>query len=101
MQEPKKRGIFRFTDSGNNLATDDIVQRIIKNRFVWQYEQNVKTSLTWNVNVNMQMSRISLCPGRLQFEARNQKKEAKEMAVIEALKHKEDSLKTDVALTNN
>ncbi len=49
----------------------------------------------------MQMSRISLCPGRLQFEARNQKKEAKEMAVIEALKHKEDSLKTDVALTNN
>uniref|UniRef100_A0A671RT08 ethanolamine-phosphate cytidylyltransferase n=1 Tax=Sinocyclocheilus anshuiensis TaxID=1608454 RepID=A0A671RT08_9TELE len=28
---------------------------------------------------------------RLQFEARNQKKEAKEMAVIEALKHKEDS----------
>lgn len=67
--EPKKRGIFCVLDSGNNLTTDDIVQRIIKNR--------------------------------LQFEARNQKKEAKEMAVIEALKHKEDSLKTDVALTNN
>uniref|UniRef100_A0A671RRR9 ethanolamine-phosphate cytidylyltransferase n=1 Tax=Sinocyclocheilus anshuiensis TaxID=1608454 RepID=A0A671RRR9_9TELE len=33
---------------------------------------------------------------RLQFEARNQKKEAKEMAVIEALKHKEDSLKIEI-----
>uniref|UniRef100_A0A8C2BDC9 ethanolamine-phosphate cytidylyltransferase n=1 Tax=Cyprinus carpio TaxID=7962 RepID=A0A8C2BDC9_CYPCA len=67
--EPKKRGVFRILDSGNNLTSDDIVQRIIENR--------------------------------LQFEARNQKKEAKEMAVIEALKHKEDSLKTETALTNN
>uniref|UniRef100_A0A673HI87 ethanolamine-phosphate cytidylyltransferase n=1 Tax=Sinocyclocheilus rhinocerous TaxID=307959 RepID=A0A673HI87_9TELE len=67
--EPKKRGIFRILDSGNNLTSDDIVQRIIENR--------------------------------LQFEARNQKKEAKEMAVIEALKHKDDSLKTETALTNN
>uniref|UniRef100_A0A8C2CUZ6 ethanolamine-phosphate cytidylyltransferase n=1 Tax=Cyprinus carpio TaxID=7962 RepID=A0A8C2CUZ6_CYPCA len=33
---------------------------------------------------------------RLQFEARNQKKEAKEMAVIEALKNKEDLQKTEV-----
>lgn len=31
-QEPKKRGIFRTIDSGNNLTTDDIVQRIIANR---------------------------------------------------------------------
>uniref|UniRef100_A0A4W5JX86 Uncharacterized protein n=1 Tax=Hucho hucho TaxID=62062 RepID=A0A4W5JX86_9TELE len=53
-QEPKKRGIFRTVDSGNGLTTDDIVQRIIKNR--------------------------------LQFEARNQKKEAKEIAVFEAMK---------------
>uniref|UniRef100_A0A8C5EB18 ethanolamine-phosphate cytidylyltransferase n=1 Tax=Gouania willdenowi TaxID=441366 RepID=A0A8C5EB18_GOUWI len=30
--EPKKRGIFRVIDSGNNLTTDDIVQRIIENR---------------------------------------------------------------------
>ncbi|XP_064818935.1 uncharacterized protein LOC135536569 [Oncorhynchus masou masou] len=52
--EPKKRGIFRTVDSGNGLTTDDIVQRIIKNR--------------------------------LQFEARNQKKEAKEIAVFEAMK---------------
>uniref|UniRef100_A0A3Q2CVP8 ethanolamine-phosphate cytidylyltransferase n=1 Tax=Cyprinodon variegatus TaxID=28743 RepID=A0A3Q2CVP8_CYPVA len=55
--EPKRRGIFRTIDSGNNLTTDDIVQRIIANR--------------------------------LQFEARNQKKEAKEMAVIEAMKRRE------------
>lgn len=55
--EPKKRGVFRAIDSGNNLTTDDIVQRIIENR--------------------------------LQFEARNQKKEAKEMAVIEAMKKRE------------
>uniref|UniRef100_A0A8C9U252 ethanolamine-phosphate cytidylyltransferase n=1 Tax=Scleropages formosus TaxID=113540 RepID=A0A8C9U252_SCLFO len=52
------RGIFRTVDSGNNLTTDDIVQRIIKNR--------------------------------LQFEARNQKKEAKEMAVIQAMKRREE-----------
>lgn len=39
--------------------------------------------------------------GRLQFEARNQKKEAKEMAVFEALKHKDDSLKTEAALVKN
>uniref|UniRef100_A0A3B4EWL6 ethanolamine-phosphate cytidylyltransferase n=2 Tax=Haplochromini TaxID=319058 RepID=A0A3B4EWL6_9CICH len=56
-KEPKKRGVFRAIDSGNNLTTDDIVQRIIENR--------------------------------LQFEARNQKKEAKEMAVIEAMKKRE------------
>uniref|UniRef100_A0A3Q2ULP4 ethanolamine-phosphate cytidylyltransferase n=1 Tax=Fundulus heteroclitus TaxID=8078 RepID=A0A3Q2ULP4_FUNHE len=55
--EPKRRGIFRTIDSGNNLTTDDIVQRIIENR--------------------------------LQFEARNQKKEAKEMAVIEAMKRRD------------
>ncbi|XP_070776437.1 ethanolamine-phosphate cytidylyltransferase isoform X3 [Enoplosus armatus] len=56
-REPKKRGVFRTIDSGNNLTTDDIVQRIIENR--------------------------------LQFEARNQKKEAKEMAVIEAMKREQ------------
>lgn len=31
-QEPKKRGIFRVLDSGSDLTTDDIVQRIIENR---------------------------------------------------------------------
>nr|KAF6458052.1 phosphate cytidylyltransferase 2, ethanolamine [Rousettus aegyptiacus] len=51
-QEPKKRGIFCHVDSGNDLTTDLIVQRIIKNR--------------------------------LAYEARNQKKEAKELAFLEA-----------------
>ncbi|KAL2100660.1 hypothetical protein ACEWY4_002421 [Coilia grayii] len=55
---PKRKGIFRTVDSGNGLTTDDIVQRIIKNR--------------------------------LQFEARNQKKEAKEMAVIQAMRKGEE-----------
>lgn len=32
LQEPKKRGIFRQIDSGSDLTTDLIVQRIIKNR---------------------------------------------------------------------
>ncbi|KAJ8362836.1 hypothetical protein SKAU_G00116670 [Synaphobranchus kaupii] len=63
--EPKKRGIFRTVDSGNGLTTDDIVQRIIKNR--------------------------------LQFEARNQKKEAKEMAVIQAMKRREGEKSHDRA----
>nr|XP_046261923.1 ethanolamine-phosphate cytidylyltransferase isoform X3 [Scatophagus argus] len=63
--EPKKRGIFRTIDSGNNLTTDDIVQRIIENR--------------------------------LQFEARNQKKEAKEMAVIEAMKRREQQEQNEAA----
>lgn len=31
-QEPKRRGIFRQIDSGSDLTTDLIVQRIIKNR---------------------------------------------------------------------
>uniref|UniRef100_A0AAR2IHX8 ethanolamine-phosphate cytidylyltransferase n=1 Tax=Pygocentrus nattereri TaxID=42514 RepID=A0AAR2IHX8_PYGNA len=46
---PRRKGILRIVDSGNSLTTDDIVQRIIKNRLL--------------------------------FEARNQKKEAKEMAI--------------------
>ncbi|XP_069809770.1 ethanolamine-phosphate cytidylyltransferase isoform X2 [Dendropsophus ebraccatus] len=55
--EPKRRGIFQTVNSGNNLTTDDIVQRIIKNR--------------------------------LEYEARNQKKEAKELAVLEAQQKRE------------
>lgn len=55
--EPKSRGVFQTVDSGNNLTTDDIVQRIIKNR--------------------------------LEYEARNQKKEAKELAVLEAQQRQE------------
>uniref|UniRef100_A0A8C6ZBX9 ethanolamine-phosphate cytidylyltransferase n=1 Tax=Nothoprocta perdicaria TaxID=30464 RepID=A0A8C6ZBX9_NOTPE len=57
-EEPKRRGVFQLVDSGNNLTTDLIVQRIIKNR--------------------------------LEFEARNQKKEAKELAVLEAMKRLEE-----------
>ncbi|XP_041077549.1 ethanolamine-phosphate cytidylyltransferase-like isoform X1 [Polyodon spathula] len=56
--EPKRRGIFRVIESGNELTTDTIVERIIKNRLL--------------------------------FEARNQKKEAKEMAVFQALKKREE-----------
>ncbi|XP_076843178.1 ethanolamine-phosphate cytidylyltransferase-like [Brachyhypopomus gauderio] len=55
---PRSRDILRIVDSRNNLTTDDIVQRIIKNRLL--------------------------------FEARNQKKEAKEMAVIQAMKQREE-----------
>lgn len=63
-QEPKRRGIFQTVDSSNSLTTDDIVQRIIKNR--------------------------------LQFEARNQKKEAKELAVLEAMQKREQEQGTDL-----
>uniref|UniRef100_A0A3Q2HLF9 ethanolamine-phosphate cytidylyltransferase n=2 Tax=Equus TaxID=9789 RepID=A0A3Q2HLF9_HORSE len=56
-KEPKRRGIFRQIDSGNDLTTDLIVQRIIKNR--------------------------------LEYEARNQKKEAKELAFLEARRRQE------------
>ncbi|NP_001006037.1 ethanolamine-phosphate cytidylyltransferase [Danio rerio] len=38
---------------------------------------------------------------RLQFEARNQKKEAKEMAVLQALKRKDESVKSEAALAKN
>ncbi|KAI4900567.1 hypothetical protein NFI96_026757 [Prochilodus magdalenae] len=55
---PRRKGILRIVDSGNSLTTDDIVQRIIKNRLL--------------------------------FEARNQKKEAKEIAVIQAMKQREE-----------
>ncbi|KAH0517960.1 Ethanolamine-phosphate cytidylyltransferase [Microtus ochrogaster] len=57
LQEPKRRGIFRQIDSGSDLTTDLIVQRIIKNR--------------------------------LEYEARNQKKEAKELAFLEARRQQE------------
>uniref|UniRef100_A0A3Q4I2D9 ethanolamine-phosphate cytidylyltransferase n=1 Tax=Neolamprologus brichardi TaxID=32507 RepID=A0A3Q4I2D9_NEOBR len=57
-QEPRRKGILRTVDSGNSLTTDAIVQRIIKNRLL--------------------------------FEARNQKKEAKEIAVIQAMKRQEE-----------
>ncbi|KAJ8793085.1 hypothetical protein J1605_003762 [Eschrichtius robustus] len=56
-EEPKRRGIFCQIDSGNDLTTDLIVQRIIKNR--------------------------------LEYEARNQKKEAKELAFLEAMSQQE------------
>uniref|UniRef100_A0A673XRJ0 ethanolamine-phosphate cytidylyltransferase n=1 Tax=Salmo trutta TaxID=8032 RepID=A0A673XRJ0_SALTR len=56
--EPRKKGILHTVDSMNSLTTDSIVQRIIKNRLL--------------------------------FEARNQKKEAKEMAVIQAMKRREE-----------
>ncbi|XP_032471655.1 ethanolamine-phosphate cytidylyltransferase isoform X3 [Phocoena sinus] len=56
-EEPKRRGIFSQIDSGNDLTTDLIVQRIIKNR--------------------------------LEYEARNQKKEAKELAFLEAMRQQE------------
>ncbi|XP_036853354.2 ethanolamine-phosphate cytidylyltransferase isoform X1 [Manis javanica] len=56
-QEPRRRGIFCQVDSGSDLTTDLIVQRIIKNR--------------------------------LEYEARNQKKEAKELAFLEAMRQQE------------
>ncbi|XP_047615095.1 ethanolamine-phosphate cytidylyltransferase isoform X3 [Phacochoerus africanus] len=56
-EEPKRRGIFCQISSGNDLTTDLIVQRIIKNR--------------------------------LEYEARNQKKEAKELAFLEAMRQQE------------
>ncbi|KAL7989506.1 hypothetical protein Chor_012172 [Crotalus horridus] len=65
-EEPKRRGIFRLIDSGNNLTTDLIVKRIIKNR--------------------------------LEFEARNQKKEAKELAVLEVMKRKEEAAQQKTGL---
>lgn len=56
--EPRRKAILRTVDSGNSLTTDAIVQRIIKNRLL--------------------------------FEARNQKKEAKEIAVIQAMRRQEE-----------
>ncbi|XP_042586807.1 ethanolamine-phosphate cytidylyltransferase-like isoform X1 [Cyprinus carpio] len=55
---PRKMGILQTMDSGNSLTTDGIVQRIIKNRLL--------------------------------FEARNQNKEIKEMAVIQAMNRREE-----------
>ncbi|KAF3846315.1 hypothetical protein F7725_003393, partial [Dissostichus mawsoni] len=56
--EPRRKEILWTVDSENSLTTDAIVQRIIKNRLL--------------------------------FEARNQKKEAKEIAVIQAMKRQEE-----------
>lgn len=51
--EPKRREIFQTIESGSDLTTEKIVQRIIANR--------------------------------LEFEARNEAKEKKELAIIEAI----------------
>lgn len=48
-------------------------------------------------NVRLCSSRPSGVTPRLQFEARNQKKEAKEMAVIEAMKRKEQQDQSEAA----
>lgn len=34
-QVPRRKGILRIVDSGNTLTSDDIVQRIIKNRWIF------------------------------------------------------------------
>lgn len=54
---PKEMGKFVIVDSGNDMTTEKIVQRIIQNR--------------------------------LEFEKRNSKKEAKEIAIFESLQRKE------------
>lgn len=54
---PKEMGKFVVVDSGNDMTTEKIVQRIIQNR--------------------------------LEYEKRNSKKEAKEVALFEALQRKE------------
>lgn len=54
---PKEMGKFLVVDSGNDMTTDKIVQRIIINR--------------------------------LEYEKRNTKKEAKELALFESMQRKE------------
>lgn len=54
---PKAMSKFKIIDSGNDMTTEKIVQRIIQNR--------------------------------LEYEKRNSKKEAKEVAIFEALQRKE------------
>lgn len=85
MQEPRRRGILRTVDSGNSLTTDAIVQRIIKNRYKTKQKHAAADHLC-------RIAPISSPPfdPRLLFEARNQKKEAKEMAVIQAMKRREE-----------
>lgn len=108
-QEPKKRGIFRTIDSGNNLTTDDIVQRIIENRSgTWKFTLTSSSYAFLFLSVEIILNFYYLCfplklnhailhVPRLQFEARNQKKEAKEMAVIEAMKRREQQDQSDAA----
>lgn len=92
LQEPKKRGIFRTIDSENNLTTDDIVQRIIENRSGTPISP-LSSSSSFKLHRYMSVFSLLMFPlvCRLQFEARNQKKEAKEMAVIEAIKKREQN----------
>lgn len=100
-QEPRKRGIFRTIDSGNNLTTDDIVQRIIENRSGTSLSALLYFSFclftVLKCSCQVYSSSVILCVPRLQFEARNQKKEAKEMAVIEAMKKKEQQDQREAA----
>ncbi len=66
---PKALGKFQQIDSGNLMTTQDIITRIIDNRFVW------------NLNIEVE---FELGFSRLTYEKRNKKKEAKEAAAYEA-----------------
>lgn len=87
-QEPKRRGIFCQIDSGSDLTTDLIVQRIIKNRCAPSH-----LSLSGWVGSGqlpvLERTSLYLSGLRLEYEARNQKKEAKELAFLEALRQQE------------
>lgn len=101
-QEPKKRGIFWTIDSGNNLTTDDIVQRIIENRFPPIFYLICMECVH---DPFLKITLLNVCLSgnfgilfffffhilRLHYEVRNQKKEAKEMAVIEAMRRREQA----------
>ncbi|XP_066836043.1 ethanolamine-phosphate cytidylyltransferase isoform X3 [Anser cygnoides] len=102
-REPKRRGIFQLVDSGSNLTTDLIVQRIIKNSTKWCVLGQTKhgtaaASSEGEVlfdrcgSLGLQREVIVTLGGSsgLEFEARNQKKEAKELAVLEAMKRLEE-----------
>ena len=79
-------------DSVNDLTTDDIVQRIIENR---SDTHTLPLSLSLPFPLVFYKDAMSNPPPpapRLQFEARNQNKEAKEMAVIEAMRLREEGV---------
>jgi len=82
---PKGLNKFQQIDSGNPLSTQDIITRIIDNRFVER--------IVFRLNIR------SVFSFSLLYEKRNKKKEAKEAAAYEAFKKlQEDNLHETAAV---
>ena len=99
-QVAKAKGKFKVIDSGNPLTTEDIVKRIIENRFVTTrcfactvtayrllFSSPYVSRLALESLQSIEVVYVCVCLNsfRMNYEARNKKKEQKEMRIMKRL----------------